>query len=216
MTPIRVLVADDEALVRHALRVFIGDDDRTTVVGEASDGHEAVAMCHEASPDVVVIDIQMPGMNGIEATATITAHFPRVRVLALTTFSSEAHVVAALRSGASGYLVKDTVPDELITAIVCIYEGGSVLSPQISRSLIDAVRDSTELSAAQSIPKLTDRELSIVQLLARGMSNVEIAEALHLSEATIKANFTRIILKWNVRDRVQVLIRAAQANLVSF
>lgn len=218
--PIRVLVVDDEALVRHALRVFISSDSRTTLIGEAVDGHDAISQCEERRPDVVVMDIHMRGMNGIDATAAIARGFPEVKVLALTTFSSERYVVAALRAGASGYLVKDTVPDALVTAVVDVHEGRSALSPQISRSLISAVHGSqndtvTDTAKLVSMPALTERELSIVQLLARGASNAEIAHELYLSEATIKANFTRIMAKWGVRDRVQVLILAAQEKYVS-
>ena len=218
--PIRVLVADDEALIRHALRVFVGSDARMTLIGEATDGNGAITQCEQQRPDVVVMDIHMPGMNGIDATSAIVRRYPEVKVLALTTFSSDRYVVAALRAGASGYLVKDTVPDDLVTAIVDAHEGRSALSPQISHSLIAAVRgtlDDAETGEDElvSVPALTDRELSIVQLLARGSSNAEIARTLSLSEATIKANFTRIMTKWDVRDRVQVLIRATQANYVS-
>lgn len=194
----RVLIVDDEALVRHALRIFLESAPATVVAGEAVNGTEAVEQYRMLQPDVVLMDIQMPVMNGIEATEMITAEYPDARVLAVTTFSSESHVISALRAGASGYLVKD--------------------SPRITRGLIAAVRDTANpnghvaLSRAQA---LTERELSIVVFLAQGMSNAEIAQALHLSEATVKSNLGRIMNKWDVRDRVQVLIHAVRTNLVT-
>ncbi|WP_345449803.1 response regulator transcription factor [Arthrobacter gyeryongensis] len=218
MEGVRVLIVDDEALVRHALRIFLESAPATVVVGEAVNGTEAVEQYRILQPDVVLMDIQMPVMNGIEATEMITAEYPDARVLAVTTFSSESHVIAALRAGASGYLVKDTHPDEIVSAILDVHADRSVLSPRIARGLIAAVRDTANpnghvaLSRAQA---LTERELSIVVFLAQGMSNAEIAQALHLSEATIKSNLGRIMSKWDVRDRVQVLIHAVRTNLVT-
>lgn len=218
MDVVRVLIADDEALVRHALRIFVNSAEHTTVVGEATNGAEAVERCRDLEPDVVLMDIQMPTMNGIEATAAIVEDQPCIRVIAVTTFSSERHVVAALRAGASGYLVKDTTPDMLVESIIDVHEGKSILSPQITRELIIAVRDGMNASSATVTTgpaALTERELSIVRLLAKGRSNAEIARDLHLSEATVKANFGRIMNKWSVRDRVQVLIHAVRTDLVT-
>ena len=218
MDKIRVLIADDEALVRQALRIFVNADPQATVVGQAIDGAAAVDLCAVLTQDVVLMDIQMPSLNGIDATAKIVSAQPLVKVLALTTFSSERHVVSALRAGASGYLVKDTTPDDLVQAIVDIYEGKSALSPQISRELVSAVRGSglpANVPTHRESNDLTERELSIVQLLACGMSNAEIATDLSLSEATVKANFGRIMTKWDARDRIQVLIRAAKTGVIS-
>lgn len=212
---IRVLIVDDEVLVRQALRIFVGADSRTEVIGEAVDGASAAVLCDELAPDVVLMDIQMPGVNGIDATAAIVDANPYIKVLALTTFSSERNVVSMLRAGASGYLVKDTTPQDLVRAIVDVCDGRSVLSPSISRELISAVRGQTTFDGANEHSNgLTRRELSIVHLLAQGMSNAEIADELHLAEATIKANFGRIMVKWDVRDRVQVLIHAARLGLI--
>lgn len=214
MVAIRVLIVDDEVLVRHALRIFVEADPRTTVVGEVRDGLEAVAAVGSCKPDVILMDIQMPGGNGVDATAEISKHHPQATVLALTTFSAERHVISMLRAGASGYLVKDTEPSEMTQAIVDVHEGKSVLSPQVSRALVSAVQSPEGLQASSG-QDLTERERSILHLLARGMSNAEIGAALNLAETTIKANFGRIMTKWQARDRVQVLIRAARIGVIS-
>ncbi|MPV49826.1 response regulator transcription factor [Pseudactinotalea sp. HY158] len=215
MEKIRVLIVDNEALVRHALRIFVDRAEATAVVGEATNGADAIEECVRLQPDVVLMDIQMPQLNGIEATAQLSERCPDSRVLAITTFSSDSHVVAALRAGASGFLVKDTAPDEIIKAIVDVHEGRSVLSPQITRDLISVILDSGEQHGESSAERLTDREQEIVTLLSQGMSNSEIAQELSLSEATIKANMSRIMNKWSVRDRVQVLIHAVRSGLVT-
>lgn len=203
--------------------MFVNSDPRTTVVGEATDGSSAIALCKELEPDVVLMDIQMPNLNGIEATATITKQCPDVKVLALTVFSSEPHVVSILRAGASGYLIKDTTPEKLVQSIVDVHDGKSVLSAEIANQLISAVRSQpsgeTNFNFEDKSQDLgvsfTERELSILQLLAQGMSNAEMAEELRLAEGTIKANFGRIMNKMNARDRVQVLILATKLGVIS-
>lgn len=188
-----------------------------SVIGEAADGLEAVTFATDQRPDVVLMDIQMPRMNGVDATRRIIEASPDARILAITTFSSQQHVVSALRAGASGYLVKDTEPHDIVDAIRAVHEGESVISPQITRELIMSLRQTPghELSAQPNdAAGLSDRELSIVRLIAQGMSNAEIAKYLFLSEPTIKSNLGRIMTKWGVRDRVQVLIRAVTTGLV--
>lgn len=218
MTPVRVLIADDEALIRRALRVFVESDARTVVVGEAVNGEQATKLCAEISPDVVLMDIQMPVMNGIVATRAISDSSSLTRALAVTTFSQERYVVSALRAGASGYLVKDTHPEQIIEAILDVHDGQFVLSPHISHELVRAVKTAGSHEKIELGPeheRLTSRELTIVNLLAKGMSNAEIGVELEIAETTVKAHFGRIMEKWHTRDRVQVLIRATQAGLVN-
>ena len=181
-------------------------------------GGEAVDRSARIAPDVILMDLQMPMMGGIAATESITGSQPDVRVLALTTFSSERHVVSALRAGATGYLTKDTPPEQLIEAILDVNVGEFVLSPQISRKLAEAVRaagSGRRLQVGPEYTQLTARELDIVRLLSEGMSNAEIGRSLSIAEPTVKATLGRIMAKWNVRDRVQVLIRAVQTGLVN-
>lgn len=216
MESIRVLIADDETLVRHALRIFVDTGGDMIVVGEATDGDEAVTLAQSLLPDVVLMDLQMPRLSGIEATRRITQTVPEVRVLAVTTFSTERHVVPALRAGASGYLIKDTDPDDILEAIREVAAGRSVMSPRLTRDLILSLRtDPAEIPSAVSRPEpLTPRELSVVRAIAQGRSNAEIARELHLAEPTVKANLGRVMAKWGVRDRVQVLIYAITNDVV--
>ncbi|MGO1852778.1 MAG: response regulator [Microbacteriaceae bacterium] len=215
MSTIRVLVADDEALIRQALRLFIGNDPRTEVIAEASNGAEAVQASCALVPDVVLMDMQMPVLDGVEAIRQIAAKQPHVSTLAVTTFSSRRLVVSALEAGAAGYLVKDTAPESIAQAIVDVHEGRQAMSPQVTRELVRNASYAGIGGDWTRPPELTHREHSIVQLLAEGKSNAEIAAALHLSEATVKGNFGRILAKWGVRDRVQVLILAAKSGIVA-
>lgn len=215
-TPIRVMIADDELLVRAALKVFFAASPEFEVVGEAADGAEAVRLVEAVSPDVVLMDIQMPEMNGVEATKLLGERHPSVKVVALTTFSTDSIVVPALEAGASGFLVKDTDPERIIDATRLVHEGGYVLSPVVARRLVSAVSE-RPLPAPPTLrpeEELTDRELRVVQFLAKGMSNAEIAAKMFVSEATVKSHLGRITAKWGVRDRVQVLIHAARARVV--
>ncbi|ACS31653.1 MULTISPECIES: response regulator transcription factor [Micrococcus] len=219
---IRVLVADDQQLMRTALAHFVSTAEDLEVVGTAADGVEAVEMAKDLRPDVVLMDMQMPRMDGIEATTAIMAEAPEVRVLAITTFSSEAYLVPALRAGASGYLVKDAPPEEVVEAVRQVHRGDAVFSPRVARELIETVtqqserRESAAAHALTELEELTPRELEVVTELAKGSSNAEIAQALFLAEATVKSHLGKIMDKWQARDRVQVLIRASRAGLVSF
>lgn len=214
---IRVIIVDDESLVRAALRVFLESTPGFELVGEAENGADAVQLVRSTQPDVVLMDVQMPIMDGIEATRRLTQEFPGIKVLALTTFSAQRVIVPMLSAGASGYLVKDTAPDRILDAARLAYEGGYVLSPRVAKELISSVQDA-DTAPSRTLGRdeeLTDREKEVVTLLARGMSNAEIAAEMFVSEATVKSHLGRITAKWGVRDRIQVLIRATQLGLVT-
>ncbi|WP_448656198.1 response regulator [Microbacterium lacticum] len=214
---IRVIIVDDESLVRAALRVFLESSDRFELVGEADNGADAITLVRATQPDVVLMDVQMPIMDGIEATQRLTREFPGLKIVALTTFCTERVIVPMLSAGASGFLVKDTSPDRILDAARLAHEGGYVLSPRVAKELVTSVQ-SGAASATRELGRdeeLTERELAVVTLLAQGMSNAEIAAAMYVSEATVKSHLGRITAKWGVRDRIQVLIRATQLGLVT-
>ena len=214
---IRVIIVDDESLVRAALRVFLESSDGFELVGEADNGADAITLVRATQPDVVLMDVQMPIMDGIEATQRLTREFPGLKIVALTTFSTERVIVPMLSAGASGFLVKDTSPDRILDAARLAHEGGYVLSPRVAKELVTSVQ-SGAASATRELGRdeeLTERELEVVTLLAQGMSNAEIAAAMFVSEATVKSHLGRITAKWGVRDRIQVLIRATPLGLVT-
>lgn len=215
---IRVMLVDDQAMVRVGFRMIIETEADVTVVGEATDGREAVDMVDRCRPDVILMDVRMPRMDGLEATAIVTARPDAPRVLMLTTFDAEDYVYTALRSGASGFLLKDAPAEQLIEAIRVIHRGDAVLAPSVTRMLIAEVarRPTVDRSAAApGIDELTDRELEVMRLLARGLSNAEIAEALFLGEATVKTHVGRVLAKLDVRDRVQAVVVAYESGLVT-
>ncbi|MDO5634176.1 MAG: response regulator transcription factor [Micrococcus sp.] len=216
---IRVLIADDQHLMRRALEHFLAQAEDIDVIGGADDGVQAVELARELRPDVVLMDMQMPRMDGVEATAAITSELDDVRVLAITTFTSEEYLIPALQAGASGYLLKDASPDEVTEGVRRVHRGDAVFSASVAHDLIAAATASPARSrTAEELPaheKLTERELQVVQELAEGRSNAEIAEALFLAEATVKGHLGKIMDKWQVRDRVQLLLKAAQTGLVT-
>ncbi len=215
---IRVMLVDDQAMVRVGFRMIIETEADLTVVGEAADGREAVDMVDRCRPDVVLMDVRMPRMDGLEATAIVTARPDAPRVLMLTTFDAEDYVYTALRSGASGFLLKDAPAEQLIEAIRVIHRGDALLAPSVTRMLIAEVarRPTVDRSAAApGIDELTDRELEVMRLLARGLSNAEIAEALFPGEATVKTHVGRVLAKLDVRDRVQAVVVAYESGLVT-
>jgi DNA-binding NarL/FixJ family response regulator len=208
----RVLVADDHALVRSGIRGLLEAAD-LAVVGEAGNGQEAVTAVRELAPDVVLMDIRMPGMDGIEATGVITA-LPRApRVLVLTTFDLDEYVYRALEAGASGFLLKDAPPERLVDAVRTVAAGEALLAPEVTRRLIERYL-ATPPPNAQPPADLTPREQEIWTLIARGRSNLEIGQELYLSEATVKAHVTRLLAKLGVRDRVQAVVAAYEMGLV--
>ncbi len=216
MTEIRVLITDDDPLVRLALTHFVSRDPEISVVGEAQNGREAIDAVERLQPDIVMMDVQMPEMNGIEATGHITSRWPEVRVLAVTTLDNRENVLPMLSAGATGYMLKDSTAEDILHALHQAAEGESSLSPRIAAMLVKHVRSASAVHASGDLAPLTDRESQVLKKLALGMSNSEMASALHVSEGTIKAHLGSIMQKWGVRDRVQVLVTAARSGLVSF
>ncbi|MEU3012064.1 response regulator transcription factor [Nocardia asteroides] len=219
MTPITVLLADDERLVRSGFKVLLDLEDDISVVGEATDGIEACELARAARPDVVLMDIRMPRLDGIRATARIagTAGLEQVRVLILTTYDTDENVFDALAAGASGFLLKDAGPAELLHAIRVIADGDALLAPRITRRLIGqfAGRRRIAESAAERLSVLTEREREVLGLVGRGMSNDEIGAALFLSPATARTHVGRAMSKLGARDRAQLVVIAYQTGLTT-
>ena len=215
---IRVLLADDQALVRAGFKALLDAQDDIEVVGEAADGAEAVRLAEQLGPDVVLMDIRMPELDGIEATRRISedAQLEHVRVVMLTTFDLDEHVFEALSSGASGFLVKDTEPVELLRAVRVVAGGEALLTPSVTRRLIAEFASQRPRSgpAKAGLEELTDREREVVGLVALGLSNEEIAETLVISPATAKTHVSRSMLKVGARDRAQLVVLAYQSGLV--
>ncbi|GAA3339002.1 response regulator transcription factor [Amorphoplanes nipponensis] len=216
--PVRVLVADDQALLRAGFRLLLDVTPGLVAVGEAGSGAEAVAAARREQPDVVLMDIRMPGLDGIEATRLIagSAETPHTRVLILTTFDLDEYVFAALRAGASGFLLKDVMPDDLVAAIRVVAAGEALLAPSVTRRLIThfAGRAEPASEPAGSLAGVTEREREVLTLVGRGLSNGEIAEHLRLSLATVKTHVGRLLAKLRARDRAQLVIVAYETGLV--
>jgi DNA-binding NarL/FixJ family response regulator len=213
---IRVLIADDEALFRTGLRLLVQSRPGIEVVGECGDGAQAVDAAVAGRPDVILMDIQMPRVDGIEATRRLAAARVDSRVLMLTTFGLERYVYDALRAGASGFLLKTVPPDELVAGIGVVARGDALLAPALTRRMIeDWIRRPPPGGADPRLAALTEREREVLQLVGRGMSNKELAAALHLAEATVKTHVGRILAKVGARDRVQAVIIAYETGLVS-
>ena len=214
---IRVLVVDDQALVRAGFRMILEAERDIVVAGEAADGEEALLQAEVCHPDVVLMDVRMPGMDGIEATKGILrrASEPNVKVIMLTTFDMDQYVYAALRAGASGFLLKDVPPEQLIDGIRAVASGEALLSPSITRRMIETYLAHPPMPAPRtSLGSLTPREREILILLARGLSNAEIAEELVVGETTVKTHVARVLMKLNLRDRVQAVILAYENGVV--
>jgi len=214
--PVRVLVVDDQALFREALATLLSVRSEIEVVGEAGDGLEAVRLSAALRPDVVLMDLRMPVLDGIGATRRLHVDQPGVRVLALTTFDDDEEVFAALRAGAVGYLLKDVSADRLVEAVLAAARGESVLQPSVAAKVVArfAQLDDTPAPAQPLAVPLSDRELEVVRLLARGRSNREIAADLYLAEGTVKNHVTNVLLKLEARDRTQAALRARALGLL--
>ncbi|OLP15970.1 DNA-binding response regulator [Leptolyngbya sp. 'hensonii'] len=204
---IRVLIVDDQNLIRRALRLLLADERSLEVVGEADTGEAAIAQVEALRPDVVLMDILMPGMDGVEATREIGQRFPETRILVLSIDDDDEYIAQALKYGAAGYLLKNTPPEELALAIQTVYKGYTQLGPGLGRKLVDQIPAPT-LNAGDAWDRLTPREQEIVRLIARGANNREIAEALYISEKTVKNHITNILSRLNLRDRLHVAIFA--------
>lgn len=206
----RVLLVDDEILVRTGLRLILEGSADIEIVGEASDGHEAIAAVRDTAPDVVLMDIRMPGMDGLSATELLLDEHPELKIIVLTTFDTDDFVLSALRRGASGFLLKDTRPVELVDAVLQVSAGRIMLSPSVTRQLVAAVGTpigtDTQTAAASALKLLTPREREIAAAIAQGLSNAEIAASLFLSISTVKTHIARILDKLAVENRVQVAI----------
>ncbi|MGY6018481.1 response regulator [Streptomyces spinosirectus] len=213
---VRVLLVDDQELIRTALSMVMADIEDVDVAGEAGTGEEAVRLAAELAPDVVVMDIRMPGMDGIEATRRITEAEPGARVVVLTTFDDDAYVYGALRAGASGFLVKDMALDDIIAAVRVVAAGDALIAPSVTRRLIrDFAARPEPVSGRRELRGITDREREVLTLVGSGLSNAEIAAELCISVATAKTYLTRLLTKLDARDRVQLVITAYEAGLVS-
>lgn len=215
-----VLIADDQPLQRFGFRMLLESQDDMTVVGEAANGAEAARMTAELHPDVVLMDVRMPGVDGIEATRRIVAGGGRTRVLILTTFDLDEYAYSGLRAGASGFLVKDAQPEELLSGIRAVATGDAVVAPSLTRRLLDAyvhhlpAATQPHDSPDPRLAALTDRETEILRVIGQGWTNTEIAERLHLAESTVKTHVGRILAKTGSRDRVQAVILAYDTKLV--
>ena len=216
MTPVRVLLVDDDDLMRAGLTAVLSSDETIDVVGEAPDGRAAVERAIELRPDVVLMDVRMPGLDGIAATRELLAVSPGARVVVLTTFEQDDYIFGALSAGASGFLLKRTRPEELIAAIHTAAAGDSLLSPSVTRTVIQRVagQPAPDAGAEARLDELTTRERDVLELIARGLSNGEIASTLVIEESTVKTHVRHILRKLRLRDRVQAVIFGYESGLI--
>jgi DNA-binding NarL/FixJ family response regulator len=214
-SPVRVLVVDDDDLMRAGLRGVLTTDESMQVVGEAGDGSEAVYRTRLLRPDIVLMDVRMPDLDGISATREVLAAFPEVKVVILTTFEEDDYIFGALNAGASGFLLKRTRPEELVAALHTIAAGDALLSPSVTSRVIERMAQQPDPDASRDarLEELTAREREVLELVARGLSNGEIAEDLVIGESTVKTHVKRILAKLDARDRVQAVIFAYETGL---
>ena len=210
---IRVLVADDQSMVRAGFRMLLSDESDIEVIAEASNGIEAVDKAARFQPTVVLMDIRMPELDGLEATRRILADDHAARVIVLTTFDLDEYVYEALRAGASGFVLKDEPPEQLLAAIRIVARGEALLSPGITKRVIEKFTSISHPEPPMQVAELTDREIDVFRLIARGLSNAEIGQELHISDTTVKTHITHILQKLNLRDRVQAVVLAYETGL---
>jgi DNA-binding NarL/FixJ family response regulator len=213
--PVRVVLVDDDDLMRAGLRAVLSSDDSVEVVGEAADGRDAVGVARTLQPHVILMDVRMPHVDGISATRDVLAAAPEARVVILTTFEQNDYIFDALRAGASGFLLKRTSPEDLVAAIHAVAAGDSLLSPSVTRRVIDQMvaQPAAPTTDAKLLERLTPRERDVLAHVARGLSNAEIASALVIEESTVKTHVKRILMKLRLRDRVQAVIFAYESGV---
>ena len=211
---IRVLVADDQSMVRAGFRMLLGGEEDIEVVAEANNGLEAVAKAAKFEPNLILMDIRMPELDGLEATRRILAADSEARILVLTTFDLDEYVYEALRAGASGFVLKDDSPEQLLAAIRTVAAGDALLSPAVTKRVIQKFARTPRPAPPKEIDELSEREQEVFRLMTRGLSNAEIGKQLFISETTVKTHVTHILQKLNLRDRVQAVVLAYQAGLV--
>jgi DNA-binding NarL/FixJ family response regulator len=214
-SPVRVLLVDDDELMRAGLRAILSSDQSIRVVGEASSGRAAISAVRAYAPDLVLMDVRMPDLDGIAATRQVLAASPDLKVVILTTFEEDEYIFGALSAGASGFLLKRTRPEELLSAIHTVAAGDSLLSPSVTRIVIDRMTrvPAPEESPREGLGELTAREREVLELVARGLSNREIADTLVIEESTVKTHVKRILMKLSLRDRIQAVIFAYESGL---
>lgn len=213
MEPLRVLIADDHPLFRHGIRTLLESTPEFVVVDEASTGEEVIALATTLQPDIILMDIQMPGVNGVEATRQISRESPHIRILMVTMFEDDASVFTAMRGGARGYLLKDAEKGEMLRAIRAVGNGEAIFSPAIATRLIDFFSSPPPAALAEAFPDLTEREREILNLIAQGQSNIEIAERLVLTHGVVRNYVSNIFSKLQVADRARAIIRAREAGM---
>lgn len=211
---IEVLIADDQSMVRSGLRLILEAEPDIVVISEAGDGEEAVRIARREKPDVILMDVRMPHMDGLEATRQITESDPETKVIVLTTFDVDDYVYGALRAGASGFLLKDAGGDQLVEAIRVVASGEALIAPSVTKRLISEFATRPEAAEVKGLDELTERELEVLAQVARGLSNAEIAEELYVSETTVKTHVSHMLTKLQLRDRVQAVVAAYESGLV--
>ncbi|HBV67095.1 MAG TPA: DNA-binding response regulator [Clostridiales bacterium] len=215
---IKVLLADDQDILTEGLKLILGAEDDIEITGTANNGRKAYELCRIRRPDVVLMDIQMPELNGVEATSMIKRDFPEIKVIVLTTFNDDKYIYDALKNGASGYMLKDAPPSEIAGAVRSVFSGGGLIQPEVAAKVIDKfaqlANETVDKTTDPRLNLLTEREIEICRLIADGRNNKEISEQLFLSQGTVKNHITRILIKLDMRDRTQLAVFAVKNNLI--